>query len=90
MRAVVDVVGSVASCWAGSSVGVTSEVVLEAGASAGGAGVSVGAAEVGEPAEESPSPQAVAIITNTKPIAPTLSHEGLLDMALSLRPGGDL
>lgn len=52
--------------------------------------VSVGAGEVGEPAAGSSLPQAAASITIAKPMAPTLSREGLLDMASSLRVGRSL
>ena len=53
-----------------------------------GAGeVVTGAAEVVEPAAGSPPPQAVATKANAKPIAPALSHEGLLNILMSLPIG---
>ena len=79
---VVEVVGSVASWGEGSSVGVFSGVAVVAGAVV--AGSSVGAAEVGEPAAVSPSPQAVANINRTEPKTAAISQEGLVDMQSSL------
>ena len=46
--------------------------------------VVTGAAEVVEPTAGSPPPQAVATRANAKPIAPALSHEGLLNILMSL------